>query len=56
MYLNENDGHIHMSVKEFVTLARRGISEHIPTDGSEPHAVPTLQDARTRYLGGGRGA
>ena len=56
MYLNENDGHIHMSVKEFVTLARRGISEHVPTDDSEPHAVPTLQDARTRYLGDGRGA
>lgn len=51
MYLKEADGHIHMDVKEFVTLARRGISEHVPTDDAEPRTAPHLRDMRARRFG-----
>ncbi len=44
-------GHIHIDLCEFVTLARRGISESVPTDDAEPYTDPRTQSIARRRFG-----
>lgn len=43
MRLDKQTGILHVDLTEFVALARRGISESVPTDDSEPHIDPHAQ-------------
>lgn len=51
MRLDEATGHIHIDVREFAAIARRGISEHVPTDDTEPQRDPRTEAVRRRLLG-----
>ncbi len=51
MQWDKEQGHIHIDLCEFVTLARRGISESVPTDDAEPYTDPHTQAIARRRFG-----